>query len=305
MRSAPGCGPRIRASHGDRVATGPHAQDRTRGGAAAEVGAGHRAVPAVGRRGLAGVADPLGEGLAQGGAARRPRLGGRWRSCRAPRDRAGSRQRCSPRSGHRRCCPASPRSGGAVHRSAPPVSHKLRLSKLPCQRQDRALVAGRGRQDALSPAAPAPITAALTRGMFPRALRTRRSCSRQVVHRKMSGAMRKSACLPSRPGLEIRLRRASGGDTDDGWSWCAQPQGSRGSALRRSVCSFSSLVVVRGCAGGGGCCRLWHRMVGLWGPAGFGCGRVWWVLVVTFCASWCRDEAESLILAQNERWRRA
>ena len=50
------------------------------------------------------------------------------------------------------------------------------------------------------------------------------------------------------------------------------------------------------------------------------CGIEWWVLpgllglalrlvvvglVGAFCASWCRDEAESLILAQNERWRRA
>ena len=45
----------------------PARRGRPRGGAAAEVGAGHRAVPAVGRRGLAGIVEPLGEGLAQDG----------------------------------------------------------------------------------------------------------------------------------------------------------------------------------------------------------------------------------------------
>ena len=70
-------------------------------------------------------------------------------------------------------------------------------------------------------------------------------------------------------------------------------------------CSFSSLVVVRGCAGGGVavvCGIFWWVSRGL---SGWLAARCWWALVLTFCASWCRDEAESLILAQNERWRRA
>ena len=73
------------------------------------------------------------------------------------------------------------------------------------------------------------------------------------------------------------------------------------------LCSFTSLVVVDegmlqaavwavGWASSGGS-RLPVVLAGWpWGLS---------VVVDLFVASWCRDEAESLILAQNERWRRA
>jgi hypothetical protein len=81
-------------------------------------------------------------------------------------------------------------------------------------------------------------------------------------------------------------------------------------SLRRSAFgserSFSSSVVVlcllgdaqaAACAG---CLGIF--LAGLFGRLWFMAGGVWSDLL---CASRCRDEAESLILAQDERWRRA
>jgi hypothetical protein len=57
--------------------------------------------------------------------------------------------------------------------------------------------------------------------------------------------------------------------------------------------------VVSVASSGGSLTWIW-RVFWSWG------WDVWRVCELTFlCASWCWDETESLILAQNERWRRA